>query len=69
MKKQNLKNLRLNKSKIANFKSVVGGRPNKSFYETECDDCSPSEQTNCLNCDKTAPNHACTTFIDCTYDC
>ncbi len=69
MKKQNIKSLKLNKSSISNFKNVSGGRPTKSHFETECNNCSPSEQTNCLHCDMTAPNHICTTFIDCTIDC
>ncbi|AXG68846.1 hypothetical protein KORDIASMS9_01063 [Kordia sp. SMS9] len=69
MKKRKLKNLSLNKSKVSNLKPVIGGKTPRSFNRTECDPCSPSEQTLCLVCNQTLPQAICATFLECTEHC
>ncbi len=57
MKKRNIKSLRLNKKKIADFKSnpIIGGLPPKSHFAQDCrepDEVSGScfIESNCIGC-------------------
>jgi hypothetical protein len=56
MKKRNVKTLKLSKQKIVDFKSIKGGRPEKSFYPRECGDPEPQSdvscfiESNCIGC-------------------
>lgn len=56
MKKRNVKSLRLNKKKIADFNPIMGGRPPKSHFNQECEgpvvqsDASCFIESNCIGC-------------------
>jgi len=62
MKKQNLKNLKLSKQRVANFKPILGGRPPISFFPRECmgpdpiSDISCFIESNCIGCTVSTKN-------------